>query len=572
MLIFSLKNYQASETLDYKGVYRDLNQRICMQAEQCKHSKELLDVEDQIKSTDPILWNMVCSITQSKDRFTYEHPQIYDGEIKNLRCLFILHLIMFCVDKTSSLPFHLLLTDVIDTHNGSAELIKIFNRLGVCVSYDTLLRHIQTITQLTSMQGLMHNMNDSHLTIFTMDNIDFLNSYSQVYSGNQQLSWHGTTVQAIQTKPSLSGSCCVKRSHALLSPIKDLRSPFPKRGRARTSTELSTPPSVNSNPLTYDFMSNDTIFKPNLVPLSLENFRVSGIETDQVKKFITHAISYFLLRNSESEQLIGFHTFFSYASNISEPEVGIVKYIKVMDEIADSKDTVLNIVGELHAEYIIKHNHKYLVLEGDAKTYNVIQAIKHEYGEDLSWLIPYPGDWHLLKNYQCCIMKPFFEAGLKDLANFSSYPTQSIGGCTQLKRTHRFLMEVWEALFRSMLQCFKANSNSNKVDEIVTSILSDFANTNYDELAVYSIIRSFEEQRNDFDDEFIRYVKKMADSDDTWKFWSGFVFTDCQPYISLFLAIRSENWFLRLASVKDWKKSRHHCPAVHRISSCNMYH
>ncbi len=114
--IFSLKNYQASETLDYKGVYRDLNQRICMQAEQCKHSKELLDVEDQIKSTDPILWNMVCSITQSKDRFTYEHPQIYDGEIKNLRCLFILHLIMFCVDKTSSLPFHLLLTDVIDTH------------------------------------------------------------------------------------------------------------------------------------------------------------------------------------------------------------------------------------------------------------------------------------------------------------------------------------------------------------------------------------------------------------------------------------------------------------------------
>ncbi len=171
-------------------------------------------------------------------------------------------------------------------------------------------------------------------------------------------------------------------------------------------------------------------------------------------------------------------------------------------------------------------------------------------GEDLSWLIPYPGDWHLLKIYQCCIMKPFFEAGLKDLANFSSYPTQSIGGCTQFKRTHRFLMEVWEALFRSMLQCFKANSNSNKVDEIVTSILSDFANTNYDELAVYSIIRSFEEQRNDFDDEFIRYVKKMADSDDTWKFWSGFVFTDCQPYISLFLAIRSENWFLRLASVK----------------------
>ena len=50
----------------------------------------------------------------------------------------------------------------------------------------------------------------------------------------------------------------------------------------------------------------------------------------------------------------------------------------------------------------------FLVLEGDAKTYDTIQAVKHEYGSDLNWLVPYPGDWHLLKNYQICIMKPFF--------------------------------------------------------------------------------------------------------------------------------------------------------------------
>ena len=67
--------------------------------------------------------------------------------------------------------------------------------------------------------------------------------------------------------------------------------------------------------------------------------------------------------------------------------------------------------------------------------------------------------------------------------------------------------------------------------------------------ATYSIIQSFEEQRNDFDDKFIRYITKMSDIDDTWKFWSRFVFEDCMPYISLYVAIRSENWFLRLASV-----------------------
>ena len=65
---------------------------------------------------------------------------------------------------------------------------------------------------------------------------------------------------------------------------------------------------------------------------------------------------------------------------------------------------------------------KFVVLEGDAKTYDTIQAVKFEYGVELSWLIPYPGDWHILKNYQICLMKPFFEAGLKDLAIASGYP------------------------------------------------------------------------------------------------------------------------------------------------------
>ena len=43
----------------------------------------------------------------------------------------------------------------------------------------------------------------------------------------------------------------------------------------------------------------------------------------------------------------------------------------------------------------------------------------------------------------------------------------------------------------------------------------------------------------------------MSGKDDTWKFWSRFVFDDCQPYVALYLAIRSENWSLRIASLKQ---------------------
>ena len=65
-------------------------------------------------------------------------------------------------------------------------------------------------------------------------------------------------------------------------------------------------------------------------------------------------------------------------------------------------------------------------------------------------------------------------------------------GMFKFKRTHRFLIEVWEALFRSMLGSFTAHSNTNNLEEIIVNTLCGLANTDYDELATYSIIRSFE--------------------------------------------------------------------------------
>lgn len=245
------------------------------------------------------------------------------------------------------------------------------------------------------------------------------------------------------------------------------------------------------------------------------------------------------------KQLIGLQSFFEIATNASKPEVGIVKYVQVLDEVADNKDTILHIISQLHAE--CKHSHKYLVLEGDAKTYDTMQAIKYEYGQDLNWFIPVPGDWHLLKNYQICLMKPFFEAGLKDLADAGGYPTKSIQSCSQFKRTHRFLLEAWQAMYHGMLQSFLANSPLDKhsMQEKIASTLQELDKTHYDEVALYSIIRSFEEERTNFDEKFSHYVKEKSKGDDTWKFWSSFVFEDCQPYIALFIAIRSENWHLK---------------------------
>ena len=112
-----------------------------------------------------------------------------------------------------------------------------------------------------------------------------------------------------------------------------------------------------------------------------------------------------------------------------------VAYLEVIDA---TSDTLLELLLDLLAKFIKDQSREYLVIEGDQKLYEVLQFLKFEYGKELDCTIPMPGDWHLLKNYQSAIMKPYFDAGLKDLAKVAGYPVASIQACGQFKRTHLF--------------------------------------------------------------------------------------------------------------------------------------
>lgn len=184
--------------------------------------------------------------------------------IKKIRRLFILYQIMFCINKNSYTPFHVLTADLIDCYGGSSELIRVFNRLGVCTSYDTLLRQIHESVEASRSQGIIQGLVPSVITLFSMDYIDFLKSHAQVYKGNQQLTWHGTTIQAVQPLPSLNTEVSEllhsrRRPHTELSPFPSpdhpTRSPLPKRfhGRPRTAVEFSGVESSNESVPVYNF-------------------------------------------------------------------------------------------------------------------------------------------------------------------------------------------------------------------------------------------------------------------------------------------------------------------------------
>ena len=91
-------------------------------------------------------------------------------------------------------------------------------------------------------------------------------------------------------------------------------------------------------------------------------------------------------------------------TKIIHNEKSNVAYLEVMDAVPDCRDTIMQLVHSLREKFIVGQGMRWLVVAGDAKLYEVIKSVKFEYGEELSWLIPYPGDFHLLMNYRKALM------------------------------------------------------------------------------------------------------------------------------------------------------------------------
>ena len=115
--------------------------------------KLLLDVDNFISdvcSIAPELWEHICILTQSvnecKGRSAAIDEKSFAGQIKRLRRAYLVSLILFVTNSECNFPFHIVLSDAMETHGGSTELIRMFNRLGLVALSETLKRSIQLIS------------------------------------------------------------------------------------------------------------------------------------------------------------------------------------------------------------------------------------------------------------------------------------------------------------------------------------------------------------------------------------------------------------------------------------------
>ena len=129
------------------------------------------------------------------------------------------------------------------------------------------------------------------------------------------------------------------------------------------------------------------------------------------------------------------------------------------------------IAEDLLEKFNNKEQDGWVVLVGDGKTYQHLMNIKRQYGGELEKLIIFPGDWHILKNFQPILIKIYYNAGLKELAQscgFRSATLKSLESCSNFKRTHLFLLQVWEAIYRAMVLTYITHSNPANLTNNVT--------------------------------------------------------------------------------------------------------
>ncbi|CAC5371821.1 unnamed protein product [Mytilus coruscus] len=202
----------------------------------------------------------------------------------------------------------------------------------------------------------------------------------------------------------------------------------------------------------------------------------------------------------------------------------------------------------LHDRFQIGQHLQHLIVVGDGKSYDHLIKLKSEYGSALDWVLPYPGDWHILKNVLPIFIKIFYDAGIKELAGIYHHGA-TLKVLTEYAYKRQEVVTDWRQEVDSVLQnvlssCEHTPESSEKCAgdildvELWKSVLLQKSNL---ETLLESVCSNFSQWR----------FQNSAISA-TFKFWDTFIHSDFMAYLGLYIGIRSRNWNLRNISLKNW--------------------
>ena len=544
-----------------------------------------LSIDQFLSEIDSKLTDFLSIATQTA-REQHSARRIAESDIvnhsKKVRQFFLLCQLMYCTNPKQSTPMHNLLADIVETCGGSRQLLRILNRLGCVSSPDTHDRFVTMHAEYEHGKKPWDTISPDVFTIASVDNFDMLQSHAAVYHGSHQRSYHGTTVQLVQpsltfiitptcnssvttymysdsqssvagasdsTSTSMQQSSAVPGihtddDHSDISPPKRRRTVSVRQLQSTCDQQLYINPAPYAEP--HHTYGNITI----------QEFQLVQSEKEEMNILSSSVLSYMLQKVAAAKDNIilqELRQFLKLPHSAVFVKPSQMYYMELINENPDSDETMFHVAEHLLLDTFNNDaRQEWVILVGDGKTYQHLMQIKRHYGESLKKLLIFPGDWHTMMNYQSVIMKAYFGAGLEDIAKAAGYrgaTLASLQKCSNFKRTHNFILQVWEAFYRVFLVAYSTCHRQ----EILLHEIGTMLQLNVDKLSTFELMSIVNDIvcKREIENVFLQFIQQQSHVDTTWRFWGNFVFNDCFAYVCLFLSLRSSNWNLRLAALKS---------------------
>ena len=482
-----------------------VNDLLLQEVRKCKDRANVdlttFNLDNSIQEVDCLLWEFICLCTRSYREKTCR-PHSDNVHTKKVRNYYIICMMMFATNSSCDTVLHHLVADTIEVCGGSRNLVKTLNRLGACVSNDTHDRFVTCIANKQHKASLWDELSPDVFTVATVDNIDFLQRHAAVYHGALSRSYHGTTAQIVQPIPLFRR--CVQQAVASDSiaacstqTALSSNSVIVSSKRQASSSPANSPHKLGKfgpkRPRTVEvvrtrlFNSSNThqMLVDDRHSLKLENFFENRDETASREHVSAQVFAYFIQKsilndsNEQEEVLKPLRQFLlPTPAQLANHDKSTIYYMELLDENADSEQTMAEVAEMVLSK--VADSQKWIILVGDGKTFQHLCKVKRLYGSALCNVFIFPGDWHILKNYQPVLMKAWYHAGLRDIAKANGYRAEtlkSLESCSHFVRTHSFLIQVWEALYLEIIQAFlRAKPELNDMKAKLQCLLNHHSN------------------------------------------------------------------------------------------------
>ena len=170
--------------------------------------------------------------------------------------------------------------------------------------------------------------------------------------------------------------------------------------------------------------------------------------------------------------------------------------------------------------------------------------------------VPWPGDWHILLNYQKALMKAYAGAGLTKLGEITQHRSETLTSliqCTNFRRTHNFLVQTMEAFYCFFLSLYMNTSNSSgtttvsNIQRVLTELVTKFNSVSGD--------HDLDTIKSDIQRVYLSLAYALKNLQIhggvvTKAGYNPVLVSVCINWDGLFVAIRYRNWDLCNSSIK----------------------